>query len=100
MTIRRKAVVVVVAVVMFGLLLLSMFGDNGVLELWRMHSDSARLKSANARLVRENLKMYRTVERLQNDSAFLEDVARRELGMIRSDEVIFKFKKENSKTVP
>jgi len=36
--------------------------------------------------------MYRTIDRLQNDPAFLENVARQELGMIRSDELIFKFK--------
>jgi cell division protein FtsB len=36
--------------------------------------------------------MYRSVDRLQNDPAFVENIARQELGMIRSDELIFKFK--------
>jgi cell division protein FtsB len=36
--------------------------------------------------------MYRSVDRLQNDPYYIENIARRELGMVRSDELIFKFK--------
>ncbi len=50
---------------------------------------------ANERLTQENLMMYRTVGRLHNDPAFIESVARHELGMIRPDELIFKFKSES-----
>jgi cell division protein FtsB len=31
------------------------------------------------------------IDRLANDPAFVESVARRELGMVRPDELIFKF---------
>jgi cell division protein FtsB len=49
------------------------------------------LCSDNAALSRENLQLYRTIDRLQNDPSYVENVARREMGMIRADELIFQF---------
>jgi cell division protein FtsB len=73
-------------------MLVVLFGDNGLLELNRKHNTHEGLMEQNARLTRENLRMYRTIDRLQNDPAFIESIARRELGMVRPDELIFKFK--------
>lgn len=91
---RHKIVFAIVLVAMFNLLLLVLFGDNGLVELNRMHDTHERLLKTNSRLTQSNLKLYRAIDRLQNDPAYIENVARQELGMIRSDEVIFKFKTE------
>ena len=77
---------------MFNLLLVVLFGDNGRVELRRLRQTHQRLIERNAALTRENLKMYRSIDRLQGDSEFVENIARHELGMIRSNELIFKFK--------
>ncbi|WP_054030368.1 FtsB family cell division protein [Desulfatitalea tepidiphila] len=89
---KQKISIVLAGIAMFYLLLVIVFGDNGWLERRRMQSAHAQLVSANEALTQEILQMYRTIDRLQNDPAFLENVARQELGMIRSDELIFKFK--------
>lgn len=39
-----------------------------------------------------NLSLYREIDRLEHDSGYIEDVVRRELGLIAEDEVIFKLK--------
>ena len=88
---KQKISIVLAGIAMFYLLLVIVFGDNGWLERRRMQSAHAQLVSANEALTQEILQMYRTIDRLQNDPAFLENVARQELGMIRSDELIFKF---------
>lgn len=77
---------------MFNFLLVVLFGDNGLLELRKLDRTHQQLRKSNARLTQENLQMYRSVDRLQNDPAYVENIARQELGMIRSDELIFKFK--------
>lgn len=79
---------------MFHLFLVVVFGDNGLVELRRMRATHDTLAQENERLTRDNMKMYRTVQRLQSDPAYIESVARSELGMIRADEVIFKFGSE------
>lgn len=94
---RQKIILAIVAIAMCHLMIVVLFGDNGLVELNRKHNTHQRLLEENARLTRENLKMYRTIDRLENDPAFVESVARQELGMVRSDELIFKFKSEATK---
>jgi cell division protein FtsB len=97
MTRFQKIILIIISAAMFCLLLAMIFGDNGFVELNRMRATHDRLRIANERLTQENARLYRTIERLQNDSAFIEYTVRRELGMIRSDEYIFKFKSDNQK---
>ena len=39
-----------------------------------------------------NLSLYREIDRLEHDTGYIEDVVRRELGLISEGEVIFKLK--------
>ena len=77
---------------MGALLLLIALGDNGLVEMIRLRAAHQDLLETNMALTRENMQLYRAIDRLQNDPDYVETVARRELGMIRADEVIFKFK--------
>lgn len=89
---RQKIMLSATLIFMFAFLLVVLFGDNGLLELRRLQHRHQTLYTDNARITKENLQMYRSVDRLQNDPNFIESIARQELGMIRSDEIIFKFK--------
>ena len=89
---RNKIVLAVIVFAMFNLLLVVLFGDNGLIELHRLRNTQRGLIEDNMELTRENLKMYRSIDRLQSDAAYIENIARQELGMIRSNELIFKFK--------
>ena len=92
MTRRQKNLVIGALSVMLGLLLFIVFGENGAVDLYRLHRQHLRLVQSNASLMHENQQMYQAIDRLQNDPTYVENVARQELGMIRADEVIFKFK--------
>ena len=89
---RQKILLSIVILVLFSLLLFIMFSDNGLADLFKLKSDKDRLLQENTRLKRENLIMYRTIERLKNDPEYIESIARKELGMIRKGEVILKSK--------
>ncbi len=89
---RQKIMLAVILIAMANFLLVALFGDNGLLELRRLQHTHQTLVKNNAQVTKENLQMYRSVDRLQNDPLFIEGIARRELGMIGSDELIFKFK--------
>ena len=91
MTKRRKITLGLVFSAMLVLLLWMIFGDNGWVELKRLQDTHRGLVIGNARLTRENARMYDIVGRLQNDTKYIENIARQELGMVRPDEVIFKF---------
>lgn len=91
MTRSRKMIFAMLAAASLGLLFMIFFGDNGVLELHRKQQHLNQLVEENRKLSEKNLKMYRIVGRLSNDPDYIEDVARKELGMVRSDEFIFTF---------
>ena len=91
MSYRRKISLYAAVMALAVLLLVIILSDNGLVELSRLQAAHEALGAENARLSRENLQLYRAIDRLQNDPAFVESVARRELGMIRADELIFQF---------
>ena len=88
---RRRIALGLVLSAMFVLLLVVIFGDNGWVELRRLQNAHMALVKGNLLLTKENSQMYAIVDRLQHDPIYIENIARQELGMIRPNEVIFKF---------
>ena len=97
---RQKILLLFAIMGLFSLLLFIMFSDNGLSDLFKLRSERERLIQENMRLKRENLTLYRTIDRLKNDHAYIESIARRELGMIRKGEVILKPKSPVEKQKP
>lgn len=90
MSLKQKILLSVAILVLFNLLLIIIFGDNGLVDLNLLKKEKERLVDKNREFVRENLSLYREIERLKNDPEFIESVARKELGVIGKDEVILK----------
>ncbi len=88
---RRKILFSIITVAMFGFMGVILFGDNGLMELGRLRRAHQQLVTENCILARDNLRLCRTIDRLQNDPRFVENVARQELGMVRENELIFTF---------
>lgn len=64
------------------------FGDKGLLHLHHLQLTEEKLATKVANLEAENLRLEREIKSLSNPR-YLEKVARKELGYIRSNEVIF-----------
>ncbi len=81
----------------FGVLILISYmaliimGDNGFHDLNAMKQEVIDLKAQNDVLQQKNIELYRKIKRLKEDPEFIENVARQELKMITSDEIVFKF---------
>jgi cell division protein FtsB len=87
-SLNRKWLITAAAVVLFNLMLVIVFGDNGLVELSRMRERQRQLAAGNETLARENVSLYRIIGRLKSDPVYIESVARNELGMIGKDDVI------------
>jgi cell division protein FtsB len=83
---------VLAIVTMFLMLLFIVFGENGLTDLHKLKMEKDNLSKKNEELKKENLSLYREIERLKNDPSYVEDVARKELGVIGENEVIIKVK--------
>ena len=81
------AVAVAAVVVMFFMIV---FGDSGLADLHLLQNKHALLQNRNAQIAGENVQLHRQIDRLKNDPAYIESIARQELGMIAPDEIILK----------
>ena len=77
------------------LLLLALFffilvSEHGLADLRFLKKERDRLVEENKNLTRENQAISVEIDRLRHDPAYIESVARQELGMIGEDEIILK----------
>ena len=66
------------------------FSDNGLMELRRLQKEHRRITQQNMHLMQMNYRLHRTIQRLKNDPAYVEHIARKELGMVGTHQIIFK----------
>jgi cell division protein FtsB len=76
------AVVLVVCAVIF---------YRGMSNFQDVRAELAQVRQTNQRLDRENRSLYRQVLRLRGDDAAVERAARREMGLVRPGEVVYRF---------
>ena len=88
---RQKLVAGILLALMAAFLLYSVFGDDGLVDYYRLRDRSRALAADNEAIGRQNLELYRVIERLSGDLDYIETMARRELGMVAPEEFIFKF---------
>ena len=56
-----------------------------------LRNELEQTRGNNARMQRQVQELTRKVDRLRNDPQAIERIARDELGMLRSDEIVFQF---------
>ena len=92
MSLKKNILLVLAIVAMCLMLLFIVFGENGLSDLYRLKKQKENLSQKNDELKKENISFYREIERLKHDPRYVEDVARKELGVIGKDELIIKVK--------
>jgi cell division protein FtsB len=78
------------AVIVF-ILFFTVFGDRGLLRINHLHRDRDEMQQRLQDLKGENEKLKREIAALQSDRRYLESIARRDFGLVRSNEVIYQF---------
>ena len=66
-------------------------GKGGWLRAWQVESDLAKQKARNAQLEQRNAALAAEVRDLKQGTEAVEERARNELGMVRTDEVFFQY---------
>jgi cell division protein FtsB len=97
---RRFLLLILVSFLILGFL--TFFGEKGILHLLDLQKDLARIKEANMKMEEENQRLKEEVRQLQHEKRYIEEIARKELGMVKEGEIIYLFdlptkSKENSK---
>jgi cell division protein FtsB len=70
---------------------LTVYGWQGVVRLRQMREQLQNLERENVALRRDAERLAQIIDRLRNDPAYLERIAREERGMVRPGETVLKF---------
>jgi cell division protein FtsB len=82
----------IVFVVLFSIFVMAVFGEKGLLDLYRLKNEHAELSETNKEIARENISLLNEINRLKTDLVYVESVARKDLGFVTKDEIIFQTK--------
>lgn len=66
------------------------FGERGFIYLYRMETERQSYSDKVRLLAKENEALLEEIRRLRSDPRYLEAVVRRELGLIKGNEVIYR----------
>lgn len=73
------------------MLTLALFGEEGLIRAFKLSRERDLQRQQVEALQDENRALRQEIELLRNDPRYLEGVARRELGMVREDELVYQF---------
>ena len=68
-----------------------LFDEQGLPRYQALHQELDKVERSNAALRRQLRKLKKDVEALKTDAKAIEHIARDELGMVKSDEIVFNF---------
>ena len=88
---------VVAIVLVLGSLILA---KDGIPSLLALRGERQRLGEQAVALLQQNAALREQIQQLRTDDRFLEGLARRELGFVASDEVVYRFRRPPKGVTP
>src|SRR5210317_2243686 len=90
MTKTQNILISIAILLLAALFFFIIVSEHGLADLIFLRQERKKLVEKSERLTRENLSMGIEIDRLKHDPEYIENIARKELGMIGVDEVILK----------
>jgi len=76
------------------ILFFTVFGDKGLLRIHELMQDKEKVEAHLSDIRSDNEKLKREILALKTDRRYLESIARKDFGLVRSNEVIYQFPTE------
>ena len=70
------------------------FGERGFIHLYRMEKERQAYLARIRHLEKQNQQLLKQIDQLRTDKDYLESMARRELGFVKDNEIIYKIGEE------
>lgn len=74
----------------------TIFGERGLLRIYHLNKDRDNLLARVTVVRTENDQLKREIEALKTDSRYIESLARKDFGLVRSNEIIYQFPQQSS----
>lgn len=86
---KRWVIIPLIAILL--ILFFTVFGDRGLLHIHHLKQDQEDMLKRLNDMQRENELLKREIEALRTDRQHLESLARREFGLVKPNEVVYRF---------
>lgn len=86
----RRLFAIAAGAILF-ILFFTIFGERGLLRIYHLNRELQEVQSRIEELKVENDQLKRELDALRSDRRYLESIARRDFGMVRSNEIIYQF---------
>ncbi len=90
----QKRMYVIPAGCLAFILFFTVFGDKGLLRIFELKQDKSKIEARLEDSRNENEKLKYEIVALKSDRRYLESIARKDFGLVRSNEVIYQFPSE------
>jgi len=90
-----------IAILFLGLIVTWLaFGESGFIHLFQMEKERQVYVEKIHRLESANQELLGQINRLRHDKEYIESIARRELGLVKDNEIIYRFSQEQDNGNP
>lgn len=72
-------------------LLATLFGERGIMREVQYKRQKEKLEQELGKVEAQNTELRQEIEALRNNRKYIEGIARRELGMVKPDEIVYQF---------
>ncbi len=91
-----RVIKIIIALVLLALLWILFAPGSGVVSLISKRSELKKLEQDTAKIEQQINELQNDIDRLHNDPEYLEDIARREFGLLKKNETVYDFSKEQT----
>ncbi|MBN1254288.1 MAG: septum formation initiator family protein [Deltaproteobacteria bacterium] len=89
--IKRKGSFIFLLGIILVVWFFTLFGEKGIVKIIQLRRERDRIIADVNRIQEDNKRLQEEIRRLREDSRYLESVARRDLGLIKENEILFIF---------
>lgn len=88
---NKKVYITLLALFTIIMLFLTLFGDKGLWELKKLKNNNDGILENIEAVKEDNKRLSVEIERLKTDQRYIEEIARKEYGMVKDGEIIYLF---------
>jgi len=87
----NRRILIPILVLVSVMIFFTFFGDKGLLQVYRLRKELKEIERFNMDLQRENESLRAEIDNLRTNKKYIEELARRELGLVRKGETVYQF---------
>ncbi len=87
----NKRVLVTVLLLVSVMTFFTFFGEKGLVQVYRLRGELKEIERANMELRQENEGLRAEIGNLRTNKKYIEELARRELGLVKKGEIVYQF---------